>query len=695
MRRLDPGRLAVLLVMAVGVVAFVTRDQWDWVFAPDEAQEQGVQAETVDVDSLDRQREWLFRVSPDNGSQARYRVQERLVGREGTTVGVTTVIGGDIVIDVEEPGASQVGEVVVNVEMFTSDSQLRDKRLRHDFLESTHWPFARFVTTAIEGLPDTLVEGDAVAVTLLGELTLKETTLPVTFAGEVRVAAERLTASVSATVQGSAFGIGPINIARLAHTDDEIVLELDLVADRIVAGAVEPSLDSRWEDQLVAGGPFAAEVQPILEQRCVGCHTSGGPGWSTLAMDTVADVAVIADDIALVTGAGYMPPWLPSGESPEFHNAWSLSSDELDVLARWAADGGGIDVPPTTPLVATRTLTFPLRADLTLEPAEAYVGSVDRPDDYRCQALPIPDPEGDGTWITGFDFVPDQTTIVHHSIVTLVGGDAWGRAQDLDGADGKPGWTCYSGNGLNSSLGQLAGWAPGQQPSHFPDGIGVWAPPGSFLVNQVHYHYDHETPADRSSVVLQVADEETANGGLVRLSSSNYLTPAELPCTPDEVASGAPLCDRNAVLTEVGEKYGAEARSIPDSLLAACGGTLEDYAQLIGTISHSSCDLRARQSGTIYSVLGHMHEFGAAYRMTLNPDTPEARVLLDIPSWSFEWQLSYEPVEAIDIRASDTIRFECWWDRSLQYMAEPRYVTWNEGTVDEMCFSTIRVIPDR
>ena len=26
-------------------------------------------------------------------------------------------------------------------------------------------------------------------------------------------------------------------------------------------------------------------------------------------------------------------------------------------------------------------------------------------------------------------------------------------------------------------------------------------------------------------------------------------------------------------------------------------------------------------------------------------------------------------------------------------MVEPRYITWNEGTEDEMCFSTVNVIP--
>ena len=45
--------------------------------------------------------------------------------------------------------------------------------------------------------------------------------------------------------------------------------------------------------------------------------------------------------------------------------------------------------------------------------------------------------------------------------------------------------------------------------------------------------------------------------------------------------------------------------------------------------------------------------------MTLNPDTPEELVLLDIPVWDFDWQLIYEPTDSIIIDYGDTIRIEC------------------------------------
>ena len=139
-------------------------------------------------------------------------------------VGTTTVVAGDIKINIVDPTLSELGEIVVNVEMFESDSNLRDKRIRHDYLESTHWPFARFVPTSIEGLDAVFADGSSYEVSITGELTVKETTLVQTFDGTVTVGPDQLAASMSATVLSSGYDVGPINIARLTHTSDEVEL---------------------------------------------------------------------------------------------------------------------------------------------------------------------------------------------------------------------------------------------------------------------------------------------------------------------------------------------------------------------------------------------------------------------------------------------------------------------------------------
>ena len=500
-------------------------------------------------------------------------------------------------------------------------------------------------------------------------------------------------------------------------------MAFELVADR-----VEVDSDSRGDLNReipaaeVASGAFAAHVQPILETRCVSCHTAGGPGWSTLAFDTAGQAAEVAEDIALVTEIGFMPPWLPSDLSPAFEHDWSLSDDEITVINQWAKAGGGLDVAVDTPLVARTQAVIPIEEDQKIPPRDGlYTGYSDddgnpvKADDYRCQVHEVSDPEGDGNWVKGFEFRPDQTSVVHHAIVYRVPASAAAEvkakiaAEDRIEADSglsdEPGWTCFGLSGLSSEgVYSIQGWAPGQSPTIYPEGYGIYLFPGDMIVNQVHYHYDHDTPADGSWIILDTATPAEVSAGLTHITGSSYLTPAEVPCTPEEMAIAQQraetidgyvnLCIRENVLKDIGEKYDLFATFIPDALLRNCGGTVDDYDDLDGSIGYSSCDMRARNPGTIHTVLGHMHEFGAAYRMTMNPDTPEERILLDIPVWDFEWQLNYAPIEDIRIDTSDIVRFECWWDRSLRYLPEPRYITWNEGTVDEMCFSSISVLPD-
>jgi polyisoprenoid-binding protein YceI len=710
LRTLDLGRLSVLAVVLIGTVAVLTRNQWDWVFDSDEAQTQGVSAAVIT--EVDDATERLYRISPNNGSEVGYAVVERLAGNEQLTVGVTNVVAGDIVVNTVDPTESRLGEIVINVEMFDSDSNLRDKRLRRDYLESTEWPFARFETTSIDGLDVEFAESTGFDISLTGLLTVKDVTREETFSGTVTIEGDRLLADVEAEILSSDYGVGPINIARLAHTDDEVTLSFSLVADRVdLDSFADADLDTRLPEDEFADGSFAGVVQPIIEQKCVSCHTSGGPGWDTVAFDNAGQAAAIAADIALVADVGYMPPWLPGGDSPAYEHDWSLSDDEITILGEWASAGGGLDVEPDTPLVASSPSIIPILEDQVLAQRDGeYVGPSDEDgpllvDEYRCQVHEIDDPEGDGTWVTGFEFRPDETTIVHHSIVYIAPVTALDEINELAGADGRPGWTCFGTSNIRSGGARtVQGWAPGQSPTIYPDGYGLFLPPGYMIVNQIHYNFGAgETPPDNSEIILQEATAEE-QVDIKAITGSSYLTPAEIPCTPEEQAIAEEraatidgyrnLCDRAEVLKEIGEKYDTFATFIPNALVLGCGGTVDDYDDLEGTVGYSSCDYNARNAGTIFSVLGHMHELGSSYRMTLNPDTPEEKVLLDIPNWDFEWQLNYDLVEDVRIDRSDVIRFECWWDRARVFMPEPRYVTWNEGTGDEMCFSSVSVLPD-
>ena len=226
----------------------------------------------------------------------------------------------------------------------------------------------------------------------------------------------------------------------------------------------------------------------------------------------------------------------------------------------------------------------------------------------------------------------------------------------------------------------------------YEPGTGLRMDSGDFFIVQVHYHYDNATPPDLSRMVLDFADPElveAAGGSLTAIDNIRYLGPAEIPCSAVEEG---PLCDRDASLAKVRDEYGFAAAFILDFFLSQCGQTAADYAHMTTGVASSSCDLPVEQEGRIVSVFGHLHEIGTAFRMTLNPGTASETVILDIPTWSFEWQLGYTPSEEIVIDRGDTVRIECWWDRSLSTNDEPRYIVWAEGTGDGMCYSAISTV---
>ncbi len=690
-----PGKrfAAIAAVVAlVGLGAFFTRDQWAWYIEDDTVVEEAVVAPELEAEVGDR----LFRIDPTQSS-ASYAVGERLAGQErGVAVGTTTALGGDIII-ASDVAASEIGTIVINVELLKSDNNLRDKRIRHDFLESSHYRFAEFDPTGISGLPEEIVEGEDYAIEITGDLTLKETTNEETFAGTVRLDDEQLKATMTAAVLMSTYDIGPISVMALVTTEDEVQLTLDLVAlDATTASEPrDPATEVVASDNVVTApdADFSTAVLPIIEDRCASCHVQGGIGWQTMPLETVGDVAAIADGIGVVTRSGYMPPWPASDESVLFQHDWSLTPDQVTTLANWSAAGGPIDVDAAQVLTPTTVAWPEMPRDIVMRQAEPYAGSVEVKDDYRCQIL---DPQiDDVAWVKGYHFEPEIEE-VHHVIVSVGDAEARKQADRLDGSDGKPGWTCYGLSGVSEgSVRGFGGWVPGQPPTTFPDGVGRKLNPGDFFIVQTHFHYDHDAPLDDSPMILDLATEEEADG-LINIRSRTLITSVEIPCHADDAANPdyAEACKRENEIDRVEEAFGPLGRLIPMFANRNCGVTPADFAHMDQGVASSSCDLEADLDGTLFSVLGHMHELGASYRMTLNPDTPEEQVLLDIPRWTFEWQLSYRPLEEIAIKRDDIIRFECSWDRSLQPSWEPRYIVWAEGTQDEMCFSTVAVIPE-
>lgn len=629
-------------------------------------------------------------------SKVTYEVEETLAGSSNIARGSTTGVAGDILLDTADPDASQVGTIVVNVEQLTSDQSIRDNRLRHDYLQSTQHPLATLTTTSITGMPDRIEDGVTYDLELAGDLTVRDITKPQTYPATATLSGETLRISATIDTLLSDYGIGPISLGPLVSTGNEAKLLIELEARDITAEPISGELASGDTSSTAAAAStvsFSSDVQPILESNCASCHTPGEAGAMVWTLDTAAHAAEAGSGLQLVTGTGYMPPWPASDVGIPLQHARTMSDEDIRTIADWAAAGSPLDVDPATkiePAPDALEAQFTVREDLLLTADAPYQGSAALTNDYRCSIL---DPQlAEDRFITGFEFRPDQRENVHHALVFKVDQEVVATSRELDAADPGTGWQCFAGmsgpggmqgvegGGNGSQL--IMGWVPGQRPNVLPDGAGIPMGAGDIFVVQTHYHFPHEPEPDLSQLAVQLSDRTD----LDPVITQTYLGPAEIPCGPGETG---PLCDREAVLDRIEAEYGPAGRQIPDGLMLLCRQPLATLQQLVDGIARSSCDQRIRRDGELLAVHGHMHEIGNTFRMTLNPGTPEEKVLLDIPDWDFQWQLIYAPQEKIALKRGDVVRIECSWDRALIKSSEPMYVTWAEGTEDEMCYSTI------
>ena len=77
---------------------------------------------------------------------------------------------------------------------------------------------------------DTYVPGEPYTFEVQGELTVKQTTLGVTFVVTAQYEQEQLTGSAETEILMSDFKIGPISIGGVLNTEDAVKIRFDFVA---------------------------------------------------------------------------------------------------------------------------------------------------------------------------------------------------------------------------------------------------------------------------------------------------------------------------------------------------------------------------------------------------------------------------------------------------------------------------------
>jgi hypothetical protein len=193
-----------------------------------------------------------------------------------------------------------------------------------------------------------------------------------------------------------------------------------------------------------------------------------------------------------------------------------------------------------------------------------------------------------------------------------------------------------------------------------PAGTGQTVIAGALAVIQIHYNLHGGTDPDRTRVEVALAPA-SENGTIVQLGGLGMARrPLSIPASQAGVVQEQTL-------------------------------TVAAWRQLRGQMPFAS------GRGYALGVGGHMHLIGTRIAITRQTTTGATDVLFDIPRWRFHWQGSYLYETPIELANDDTLTIRCEYDNSdenrLALGLRPATpVTWGEGTTDEMCLASLRVV---
>ena len=400
---------------------------------------------------------------------------------------------------------------------------------------------------------------------------------------------------------------------------------------------------------------FHADVRPIIEGRCVGCHQQGGV--APFALETFEQIHAHREAIRSSVMKREMPPWLATDDCNDYLGDVSLTDEQIDTIARWVDQGAEAGDPQDMPGALAPPEDQRLsRVDLTLEMPVAYQPSK-TPDDYRCFLLDWPETET--KFVTGFGANPGNSTIVHHMIAFLVPPEKASEYVALDAAEEGAGYTCFGGPGGGSdrNVNWLGAWAPGGLGYDQPPGTGIQVEPGSKIVLQMHYNaLSSSDEPDRSSIDLK------------------------LDATVDRPARVMPFANPAWVNF----------------------GSMEIPAGEEDVMHRFELDVTSFQQEprpfTIYSGSLHMHLLGERSRLWINRKDGTKTCIVNIDRWDFDWQFSYRLKDKLRFEPGDELALECHWDNSEKNQPvidgqrlTMRDANWGEGSTDEMCLGILYV----
>jgi len=352
-----------------------------------------------------------------------------------------------------------------------------------------------------------------------------------------------------------------------------------------------------------------------------------------------------------------MPPWFADPKYGHFSNDARLSPAEVETVKAWvdagALEGNPSDLPKPPVMAEGWHLGKP---DIIIDIGETHVV---KPGSDIYEHFIVPTNLKEGIWIRAAELRPGNRLVVHHAHVNPVATErqpgpatvesmvSIGKFMERDGkltrirADAPVLDDACAADAPDLPFirgfqeGALASYLPGRAPDLFPDGSAKWIPPGTKLEFSIHYaKVSGQEQSDRTSVGLYRAPGPPERV-LHRMDLRNFFF---------LIPPGAPN-------HEVRRCY-----------------TFEKDKELL-------------------SITPHMHFRGKDVRYELTRPDGRREVLLSVPKYNFDWQLTYRFRDPVLIEKGSVLTLTAHFDNSANNPANPdpsATVRWGDKSEEEM-----------
>ncbi|OWK46495.1 redoxin domain-containing protein [Fimbriiglobus ruber] len=369
---------------------------------------------------------------------------------------------------------------------------------------------------------------------------------------------------------------------------------------------------------------YYKDVVAILQTRCQECHRAGEAG--PFALTSFKQTRNWADMIREVVAGGTMPPWSSDAPPGHFKNDRRLTPAEKATLLAWVDAGcpeGNAVDAPPVPKFVTGW-RFGREPDEVLKMAEPI-------------KIPAQSPFG---WGLPYQYVPVGKPFAEDKWVTGVEVRPGYRAavHHIIAFVLPPGANIWDIAGKEFGKHMLGAFVPGDQPIIAPPGGARKLEKGSRILFEVHYT-PNGTPGDDQSMVGLIYAKE----------------PPERELHNWAIFNGRFQIPPGAADHEVQSVY------------------------------------KFPKPADVILMTPHMHLRGKSFKyelVTTGPDGGEKReVLLNVPKYDFNWQVSYVFKEPRRVPAGAKIVCTAHFDNSAQNPVNPdptKLVRWGNQTWDEM-----------